>query len=148
VDAPSLIAQGFGSHSHNHDCYGDILAGTGEDGRLPLATLDLVVHAARPCPCALCAEVLWARASAVVVSFGLFGFVSSSSFQTLLLIRRLLSWGSWDRVPIILFAWCRCRPISREVQHGALPHWVAASHRTGLGVRVAWGRWQEVIDVL
>lgn len=48
-----------------------------EDGCLLLAMLDLVIHAVGPCPCALCAEVLWDRASTVVTFVGLFGFVSS-----------------------------------------------------------------------
>ena len=80
MDALSFISQGFRGHSHDHGSHHDILAGSGEDGCLPLALLDLVIYVECPRPCALSVEVLWAGASVVVVFIGLLDFMGPSSF--------------------------------------------------------------------
>ena len=78
MNALSLIAHGFGSRSQDHGRCSDIVAGSGEDGCIPLAVLDLLVHMA--CPCALGVEVLWTRASAIVTFVGLVGLMNLGSF--------------------------------------------------------------------
>lgn len=54
------------------------MVGSGEDGCLPIAVLDLLIHMA--CPCALGIEVLWTRASAIMKFVGLVGLMNLGSF--------------------------------------------------------------------
>ena len=119
MDALSLVGRGIRGHPHDHSYYHDILAESREDGHLPLALLDLIIHMACPCPRALSIKVLWARASIVAAFVGLISFTGHGSFQALLVILFLFSRDVWNWIGVILYVLCRCRPILREVQHVA-----------------------------
>jgi hypothetical protein len=56
MDAFSLVDQGFRGHPQDHGGRRDVLAGLRENGHLPLALLDLIIHTA--CPRALDIKVL------------------------------------------------------------------------------------------
>ena len=136
MDVLSLVDRGFRGHPHDHGSYHDVLAGSREDGRIPLALLDLIIDVACPCPCALGVEVWWARTSTGMMFIGLLGFTSLGSFQALLVVLCLLPKGAWNQIGIILCAlYCYC-PTIREVQHVALSHRVAAPLGIGFGFHV------------
>ena len=119
MDAFSLASRGSKGCLHDHGGRYDVLAGSREDGCLPLALLDLIIHTASPCPCALNVEVLRARASLVAVLVGLISFTGLGLFQALLVILGLFSRGAWNRIGIVLYALHWHRPILQEVQHVA-----------------------------
>ena len=148
MDALSFIGRRFRVHSHDHGGRYDIVARSREDMRLPLALLDLVVHAACLCPHVLRVEVLRARTSVVMVFICLLSFMSPSSFQVLLVILHLFPGAAWNRIGIILHASCHRWPIFQEVQHVALCQQMIAPLRIGLGIYVPFGHRLEVIDRL
>jgi hypothetical protein len=71
MDALSLVDQGFKGRPHDHGGRRDIQASSREDGRLPLALLDLIIYTVCPCPRALGVIVLRARASVIAAFVGL-----------------------------------------------------------------------------
>jgi len=111
MDMLSLIDQGFRGHPHDHGGHYDILAGSREDGCLPLALLDLVIHTAYPRLRTLNIKVLQARASIITMLIGLISFTGPGSFQALLVILGLFSRGAWNRIGVILYVLRRRRPI-------------------------------------
>ena len=111
MDVLSFIDRGFRGLSHDHGSRRDVVAGSREDGCLPLALLDLIVYTACPLPRALGVEVLRARASVVIAFIGLIGFMGPGSFQALLVVLCLFPRGAWNRIGIILCASCQHRPI-------------------------------------
>ena len=119
MDTLPLIGRGFRGHPHDHGSCHDFLAGSREDGRIPLALLDLIIHMACPCPRAFIVEVLRARASIVVAFIGLISFMGPGSFKALLVILGLLPRGAWNRIGIVLCFLRRCCTILRDVQHVA-----------------------------
>ena len=103
MNALSLVGRGFRGCLHDHGGHYDILAGSREDGCLPLALLDLIVYTACSLPHALSIEVLWARASIVAAFIGLIGFTGLGSFQALLVVLSLFPRGAWNRIGIVLY---------------------------------------------
>jgi hypothetical protein len=80
MDVLSLIGRGLRGRPHDHGGRCDVLAGSREDGCLPPARLDLIIHTTYPRPRAFSVKVLRARASVVTAFVGLISFTSPSSF--------------------------------------------------------------------
>ena len=80
MDALSLIGRGFMGYPNDHGYHRDVLAASREDGCLPLALLDLIIHTVCMGPCPLSVEVLRATASIVAVYIGLICFSCPGSF--------------------------------------------------------------------
>jgi hypothetical protein len=80
MDTLSLIGQGLRGHPYDHGGRCDILASSREDGCLPPALLDLIIHTSCPHPRAFSVMVLWVGASIVATFVGLISFMGPSSF--------------------------------------------------------------------
>jgi hypothetical protein len=96
MDSLSLGNRWVRDHPHDNGGHHDILAGSREDGHLPLALLDLIIYTMCSRPLTLSVEVLRARASIVAVFIGLISFVGPGSFQVLLVILILFFGGAWN----------------------------------------------------